>query len=291
MTSAVPTAITIPSQLLLATDLSARCDRALDRAAQLARQWRAELTAVYVLEATGTPDQLLVWAAGEDDAALMRMAQRELNRDLSGLDVQVAMRVVRGGDPASAIRTVAAKIGSGLVIVGMARGELLGRFVLGSSVEQLTRSLPQPLLVVRNRVRDAYRRVLVATDFSDSSRRALQHAARLFPGCELIVYHAMPASGDLQTSLSRLDHRTQPEAFPDFMASADLPGDTKPSLIAERGRLEEVLARYVRDNEIDLVVAGSHGSSGIMSILLGSSVTKLLRWLPCDTMVVREPTA
>jgi nucleotide-binding universal stress UspA family protein len=291
MTSAVPNAISVPSHLLLATDLSARCDRALDRAAQLARQWQADLTAVHVLESSGTPAQLLVWAAGEDDVALMRMAQRELSRDLSGLDVRASMRVVRGGDPASTIRNVAAQTDSGLVVVGMARGELLGRFVLGSSVEALARSLSQPLLIVRNRVHDPYRRILVATDFSDSSRRALQVAACFFPGSELIVYHAMTAPGDLQWALSRLDHQAQPPGFAEFMAAAEIPSGMKPHLVSERGRLEEVLARYVRDREVDLVIAGSHGSSGIMSILLGSSVSKLLCWLPCDTMVVREPAA
>ena len=36
----------VPKRLLLATDLSARCDRALDRAAQLAEAWQAEIVAV-----------------------------------------------------------------------------------------------------------------------------------------------------------------------------------------------------------------------------------------------------
>jgi len=35
---------------------------------------------------------------------------------------------------------------------------------------------------------------------------------------------------------------------------------------------------------------GSHGRSGIMSLLLGSTAAKLLDWLPCDTLLVRTPT-
>lgn len=46
-----------PARLLLATDLSARCDRALDRAAQLAGEWHAELVALNVLGVTASPDQ------------------------------------------------------------------------------------------------------------------------------------------------------------------------------------------------------------------------------------------
>jgi len=39
-----------PHKILLATDLSARCDRALDRAGILADRWDAELVALHVIE-------------------------------------------------------------------------------------------------------------------------------------------------------------------------------------------------------------------------------------------------
>lgn len=39
-----------PRHIIFATDFSARCDRAQDRAIQLAVQWQARLTAVHVIE-------------------------------------------------------------------------------------------------------------------------------------------------------------------------------------------------------------------------------------------------
>ncbi len=41
-----------PRKILLATDLSARSDRAMDRASALMQQFNAELVVVHVLEAT-----------------------------------------------------------------------------------------------------------------------------------------------------------------------------------------------------------------------------------------------
>lgn len=59
----------------------------------------------------------------------------------------------------------------------------------------------------------------------------------------------------------------------------------------EYGGIEATLTQYVREHEIDLVVMGSHGCSGIMSLLLGSTAAKLLDWLPCDMLLVPDPRA
>ena len=70
--TAIPETRDIPHRLLLATDLSARCDRALDRAAQLAEEWQAELVALNVLDPAASPDQALAWISGESDEQLLR---------------------------------------------------------------------------------------------------------------------------------------------------------------------------------------------------------------------------
>jgi|AGTN01.3.fsa_nt_gi Universal stress protein UspA and related nucleotide-binding proteins len=288
MTQRSPTDAT-PDRILLATDFSARCDRALDRAAQLCGEWKAELVALNVVDPAASPDQAWVWACGASDEQLMETAQRQLSRDLSGLNVRAVVRTACSDDAAAAIRETAADTRSGLVVTGVARSGITGRFLLGSTVEHLAHGLAQPLLVVRNRARAPYQRIVVATDFSESSRHALLAAARLFPGRELIVYHAYeaPLSGLADSPLQPLDAKQREcEAF---LAASGLPGDVKARPVTERGVVETALTHYVRQNDIDLVAMGTHGSSGIMSLLLGSTAAKLLDWLPCDTLLVREP--
>src|SRR3546814_5841376 len=51
----VATVIAKPRRILLATDLTSRCDRALDRASQLASEWDAELVAAHVVDPAHTP--------------------------------------------------------------------------------------------------------------------------------------------------------------------------------------------------------------------------------------------
>lgn len=287
-----------PHRLLLATDLSARCDRALDRAAQLAEEWQAELIALHVLDAAAAPDQILAWATNTDEETLQRIARQELARDLARLNPRMAtrasVRTRHRDDTASAIRDTAARTECDLVITGVARNEAVGRFLLGSTVARLARTLPQPLLVVRSRVHEPYRQIVVATDLSDSSRHALRMALRFFPDHELILYHAY------ETPLGGLGGK-RPEAGADrgmeqakcqeFLAAGKLPATAAIRIVTENGDVETSLTRYVRQHDIDLVVMGSHGRGGITGILLGSKVANLLDWLPCDALVVREPRA
>lgn len=284
-----------PARLLLASDLSARCDRALDRAAQLAGQWKAELVVLNVADAPQAPDLALAWAADHDDSLGLRYALQQLQADVEGLVLKAELRVVRG-DAAERIREEANSSGSGLVISGMACDEPFGRYLVGSTVQRLTRTLAQPLLVVRGRVRGPYRRMVVATDFSESSRHALHAAVRYFPAADLTLYHARPSHGieaESAETADRLNTAIRQGECAEFLAASQLPAETgnRLQVLIERGPLALSLTRYVREHGVDLVVMGTHGRTGLLNVLIGSSAARLLDWLPCDTMIVRDPLA
>lgn len=282
----------LPARVLLSTDLSARCDRALDRAVQLAREWGAALTAIKVIEQPQAPDHLLSWAAGEDDGSRVTIAHRQLMHDLEGTGIQADLRLGQG-DVADAVERAAEETAAGLVVTGMARSEPLGRFLLGSTVERLAGRLRRPLLVVRNRAHGPYQRIVVATDFSEASANALRVALQLFPEREIVLYHAykLPFGG-----LATRDPQEQglpgglQEEYESFLANLALPDETRNRLrlVVEQGALATELTRHVRAHDVELVVMGAHGRGGLIGALLGSTASRLLHWLPCDTMIVAE---
>ena len=286
-----------PKKIVLATDLSARCDRALDRAVQLAGEWRSKLVVMTVVETPARVDPLAVptWPPAHDHEARRLLAKRQLQRDAASLGMPTRIRIEQG-DTARAIADAAAEESSGLIVTGMARNELLGRFLVGSTVEQLARTVSQPVLVVRNRVHDKYRRLLVATDFSEASRHAMESVVRLFPGRELIVYHAHAGSlagaadGAVRRQISR---RIEREEVPAFLAASELAAGVRQRarIVVGVGGLEMSLGRFVRDHEVDLAVLGTRGRRGLSNLFLGSAAARLLHWLPCDTMLVRQPQA
>lgn len=278
----------LAKRVLLATDLSARCDRALDRAVQLAQQWQAQLVAVNVAESMQTPDMVLNWAYGAEEDNLLILRQ-QLREDMADAEMPVSIKVVKG-EPAGSIVEAAGSEACELIVTGMARSEPFGRFILGTTVEKLVRLANQPVLVVRKRPHGPYRRILVATDFSRASSLALGTALKLFPGQSIVLFHAVKqnlvelASEKPQTLQVSPAFQAQADEFHDAMGlSSEV--RARITLHVEAGRLESALTQYVRLHSIDLVVIGSRGQSSLMAGLVGSSASKLLHWLPCDTMI------
>lgn len=278
--------------LLLATDLSARCDRAMDRSLQLAQQWGAELDVINVLEQPVAPEQLLGWMVSAEQGKDEDIVARAMEKEFVGCNLKGHMHIARG-EPKDAIVRQANEIDASLVITGMARSETFGRFLLGSTVESMARSIKRPLLVVRNRVHGAYQRIMVSTDFSEASREVLVRAAQMFPEQELLLYHvvSLPLSGigGEQSEKKVAQSIEQGEALAFLLNSGLTPEQRRwVRVVVEAGPLETQMARYVREQDIQLVILGSHGRTGLLNMLIGSAAARMLEWLPCDSMIIRR---
>ena len=280
----------VPSRIVMATDLSARCDRALDRAAQLARSWDSELLAVNVLDPTASPQQTLAWVDGQSDEGLARLAQKQLARDMSAVDVNASIRIVRGQNVAGEILQVIEQVRAGLLIIAVAHNETLGRFLLGSTVDQLAQSVSIPMLVVRQRPHGPYKKILVGTDLSEPSRNALMTAAHMFADQNLILYHAQTSA--LSSLAGKSTDEVQPaspnivQACEAFLKLTPLPDHHKVHLVVQGASIRRSLLTQVIEQDIDLVVLGNKGAGGLKNLLLGSNSQQLLQWLPCDVLLV-----
>ncbi len=283
-----------PKSILLATDLSPRCDRALDRALALSQQWQAKLVVLHVLETRPDVDRdpaIPSWRRPPDPASL---ALQQLLADV-GTAIERAEIVIADGDAAEAVARVAAEKECDLVVTGIARDELLGRFFLGSTVDRLLRGAQKPVLVVRNRVRHSYRHIAVAADFSDASRHALETAGRYFPGQPITLVHAYdaPMSGLLaDPEASRRRHRDVAMVdYAAFLETLDphegLAKRLRP--LVEFGRPADLLRQAVRDLGIGLVVLGTRGRGALAEALIGSVAKEILREVPCDALIAVEP--
>lgn len=278
-----------PRAILLATDLDGRCDRALDRAVGLARQWQAKLVVVTVVESAPVPPPRADDPVPDQASRAALRAAARLRRDVGpairGLDFEL---LVREGPVGECIQAVAEETGCSLVVTGVAHDALFGRHLLGSTVSWLARQGRQPLLVVRDRAHAPYARVVVASDFSPSSARALDVARALFPDAGTTVFSAFDVpylglrDGDRDEGLARA-HEATLQAAREFVAAH---GHAGLGVAAARGDAASRLAEYAAGNEADLVVVASHGRSALFHLVLGSVAREVLDASPCDTLLV-----
>lgn len=285
-----------PAKILLATDLSCRCDRALDRAVWLARAWNAALVIVHVLEPRPEDsvrgEDIPSWRRPPERAAVV---ERQIRSDMIGALHSVIVRV-EDGDPAKRIAEIAREEGCGLIVTGVARDQTFERALLGATVDRLIRNAPAPVLVVRARAKAAYEKIVVATDFSVSSRYALDTASRHFANAEIALLHAfhVPFEGLTTSTDIRQQSREQLQIEADaFMAKWDASDQLKRrvQVLIEHGAPEPLLQALVDDGKADLIVIGSHGRSAVFDILIGSTAKRIMESARADVLLVREPRA
>ncbi|PIL44638.1 universal stress protein [Massilia eurypsychrophila] len=278
-----------PQRLLLATDLCTRCDRPLDRAKQLAAEWQASLTIVMVRDGPGTPEEVSSWLDGSDPVhAFEQAARNEVAAEFAGTGVAATLQVVRG-DVTDGIVQAATALTDPVVIIGASRDGGFQQLFLGSTATRLAQELAQPLLVVRQRTRGSYARILVANDFGDAARRALDSAIALFPGRLITLMHVLEVSpAGPPAAYAGAMHQAQLDSE-GFLDRCALPDDARAriDIVIGHGDVPDAIAGYVAAAATELVVLGVHPISALARVFTGSYSDELLRRLPCDTLLVR----
>jgi nucleotide-binding universal stress UspA family protein len=137
--------------------------------------------------------------------------------------------------------------------------------------------------------------VLFATDFSASSEAALPYATAICRhfGSTLHTAHVLSDASILMmtggvdyVSMSTIYEDAHTEASEKLdQISARLQGMPHHSYV-RHGQVWENLAGIVRDEEIDLIVLGTHGRTGLGKLLLGSVAEDILRHAPCPVLTV-----
>ena len=139
--------------------------------------------------------------------------------------------------------------------------------------------------------------VLVPTDFSEFAEQALDYAIRLARtlNARLTVLHVIqpiPLAGvDMGVALPATYLQEVEEAVQGSMEAA-LARVTAAGLTGERVVLYGVpfqeIVETAKARQVDLIIMGTHGRTGLLHVLLGSVAEKVVRLAPCSVLVVRQ---
>ncbi|WP_191082779.1 universal stress protein [Roseococcus microcysteis] len=281
-------------RLLCATDLSSRSDRAVRRAAILAKETGAELVLLSVVD-DDRPELLL--ASERRDVTHQLADQARGMPEMQGLNPRLRVEV---GDPFDAIIRAADEEKADLVVMGEHRRRLLRDMFIGTTIERVMRLGGRPVLMVNRPSERPYRQVLAAVDISEPSASALRAATRLgfAKRGDLTVFHAFlqPGRGSMVlaglTSEAIAGHvtATAVQARTDvsqYLRGLDVDlGPQLPPIVVHEGTPAEALKETVARLSPDLVVMGTRAHGAIGRLLLGSTAEEALRTLDCDVLAV-----
>lgn len=128
------------------------------------------------------------------------------------------------------------------------------------------------------------RRILLPTDFSPAANVAQAYAERLAAcaGASLLVLHVLQGWGDDATSDD--DSDAQMKQMLEGIQSRE-PGLVVEHLVHD-GSPGEVICWIAQERECDQIVMGTHGRTGLVNLLMGSTAEYVVRHARCPVLTV-----
>ena len=137
----------------------------------------------------------------------------------------------------------------------------------------------------------ALRHILFATDFSAPAAAALTYAKAIAKryDSELFLLHVLPPAAYALTppeAIGQTFDEMYKAAGGEMEALVRELGAVRSDAIIQEGRVWDCVDSLVRQKDIDLIVLGSHGRSGLGRLVLGSVAEEIFRRALCPVLVV-----
>jgi len=148
-----------------------------------------------------------------------------------------------------------------------------------------------------------FKNILLATDFSEVSRKAVPYAKAIASRYVSKIYlvHVISAEARMPIPIEplpgELDYgRQNAEREMEAFLSGNPLGNIPHEALVEQGPIWDVLSTLIERDEIDLLVLGTHGRGGLKKVILGSVAEELFRLASCPVLTLGpavpfEPTS
>jgi len=142
-------------------------------------------------------------------------------------------------------------------------------------------------------------RILIPTDFSDFSKPAMTYACAMAARfeSELHLLHVSPDAAMVMPDVTAYGIENMMVDVAAIEKSSmeqlqRLPPDNWENgreivRVTKMGSPFLEIIQYAKDMDIDLIVIGTHGRSGLMHLLMGSVAENIVRKAPCPVLTVK----
>jgi universal stress protein A len=282
--------------ILATVDLLHPDTRPLAAASQLARQHRAAMTTLAVLEPVSALFGGLDTIREADfEAEMLSNAREELKTLCRKVKAPVDSAVVELGNKSATIASMARRLKADLIVVG-AHGFHGFEYFLGTTATGVLHAAHCNVLGVRSDRSGKYQCLLAALDAESSSIDVLREARALAPGAQLHAIHVMkPLLAGYSSSIADLNQELPVdsiegrlrgelgERMEQLINQADV-GDV--TVHIRQGTPSKEIKRLLQELGADLAAMGSGQPAG-SGWLIGSTTQNVLHGCDCDALIVR----
>jgi nucleotide-binding universal stress UspA family protein len=267
--------------LMVCTDASDGGQNAVAAALDLAVACNSQVIAVQVLQ---VPPEFQV-VAPNVRATLEQEVQKNMaviKAAADKLGVSLKFSVPQGQLPHAAIVATAEELRPDLIIMGRRGKHRLADIFMGSVTARVIGRSPVNVLVVPRGGMVGFQRILVASDGSVYSQAAWELAlamARQAHSRLIGVAVAPDKSGIMEAKaiISRMVTAASQARVP-------FTGVTPQGVSPDTG-----IVRQAMKHEVDLIIVGSYGRTGLKKLLMGSVTERVIGGSPCPVLVVKQP--
>ena len=275
--------------LLLATDLCANSDRAMERALKLAKEQGARLHILHVLSEKNKEPGSLQACAAEIETFI-----KSYIGDYKGSQtVNVNIDIIRSEKSSGVVCDHAAKIKAELIIMGMHRKARFMDMFMATTFARVLQKCGLPVLMVKDKPVESYQSVLCGNDFASGFYKAFDAAVAVAPNAYFKVMHACE-----KTVLCSSEHCSGSEGFDKeecaqkmevFIADKKRQYKEKYGsfgLYVEYSVVENdpyyAIIEHTQKEKVDLICVGTHGHE---TCRIGPVTNSLMADPPCDMLV------
>ncbi|MHB8069233.1 MAG: universal stress protein [Desulfobaccales bacterium] len=269
-----------PEKLLVCTDGSEESRAALAEALRMARSGGSQVYLLQVVQIipefeAAAPD-LMARVAEE-----VRVQLEAAKAEAQGSGVAVETRLSRSISVFSAILQEAEEIQPDMIVMGRYGRTGLARLLMGSVTARVIGHSPFNVLVIPKGAMLTFDRVMIASDGSPCSQTAFTEALALARRREskLIGVSVATEEGEIPGA---------EEIVRQMLAAANQAGVAFQGVVPQGQPADDGIIQTAIKNEVDLIVVGSHGRTGLKRLLMGSVTERIIGESPCPVLVVKR---
>jgi hypothetical protein len=176
----------------------------------------------------------------------------------------------------------AEKLRPDLIIIGRCGKTALARILMGNVTARVIGHSPMNVLVVPRGAALAFQGILVASDGSTYSQAAFELALAMAKqaNSRLIGVAVATEEGEIIEAQAIIRRMLSAAS----LAGVPMKGVNPQGVAPDTGIVQQAIK-----HEVDLIVVGSYGRTGLKKLLMGSVTERVIGGSPCPILVVKQP--